>query len=250
MVSWTVFNFECADPAARRELMDWFEETQPVTFPKDERSTFAEVHAEDGTTGADYAWVDRYLYLTVMGGGTLALEGATEHWDRMARAIFDGRTETATEVTLVLDTGRGEDGSGAGVEFSGLEGYGGQDVMYALAMDHQFRFRSYSSESPTNQITPHPYAFDHVTDVEAFVEEMSAATGVEPTEAGCEFLRNDPMADEERPETGDGDPVDAVHAVDPQSGEVDTHEDPEDVPEESDGSEDGLLDRFRRLLGG
>jgi len=251
MVSWSVYNFECADVTAREELMAWFEQYHPVEFPDDEDAVFESVETPDGTTGADFAWVDRYLYVTVMGEADHVVHDSMDLWDRAAMADFDGTTETAVEVTLILDTESGDDDEVAAVQFPGVEGMGGQDVMYALAMEHQFRFRSYSAQSPTTQITPHPDAFTFVTEVDPFVEEMAEATDIEPTQAGLGFIRNDPErdGDRERAPTGESADIDAVHSVDLETGEVETYEDPDDVPGDDD-DDDGLLDRFRSLLGG
>ncbi|PSP80231.1 hypothetical protein BRC81_03330 [Halobacteriales archaeon QS_1_68_20] len=79
-------------------------------------------------------------------------------------------------MTVILDTDAGADGEAAAVQFEGVEGTGGLDVMYALAMEFGFRFRSYAAQSPTNQITPHPAAFDApgdlIGDLDSFVEDM------------------------------------------------------------------------------
>lgn len=252
--SWTVYNFECADETAREALMEWFETNHPVAFPDDRFSVFAEADTGDGTTGADYAWLDRYLYVTVTGNAGNVVRETADLWERVAVAEFDGTTETATQVTLLLDTDRGGEGKAAGVQFEGVEGMGGNDVTYALAMEHGFRFRSYSAESPTTQVTPHPAAFDTVADVEGYVDDLAAVTGVEPTEAGRELLADDP-ADDDRyvygetygPAGDDSGGVDAVTVVDADTGEFEEYERPGDVPD--DGSR-GLLGRIRTLLGG
>ena len=35
-MEWTVYNFECADTEARKSLVDWFDETQPLDAPENE----------------------------------------------------------------------------------------------------------------------------------------------------------------------------------------------------------------------
>lgn len=248
MPNWTVYNFECEDVRARESLMDWFEENHPVEFPDDEDSIFAEVDNDDQATGADFAWIDRYLYVTVMGEAEHVVLDTTDRWERAAIASFDSQTETATEVTFIVDTDVGEDDEMAAVRFEGVEGYGGNDVMYALAMEHQFRFRSYAAKSPTSQVTPHPAAFDYVTAVESFVEDLRDVTGVEPSDAGLEFVRNDPGASHERNTSGtDEGGLDRATVVDTETGEVSTYDSADEVPE--DGDDTGLLGRIRSLLG-
>lgn len=253
MVNWTVYNYECEDERARKTLMEWFEAQHPVEFPEDEDSIFAEVSNGDDVIGADYAWIDRYLYVTVTGEAENIIHDTTDMWERAAIATFDGRTETATEVTLIVDTDAGGDDEVSAVSFEGVEGYGGNDVMYALAMEHEFRFRSYSAESPTNQLTPHPAAFDYVDNVDAFVEDLHEVTGVEPTEFGREFVQTDPGAERTDESTGsmsdskgDQDSLDSVTVVDEDTGEVTEYDSPEDLPDEK--NDGGLLSRIRDLL--
>lgn len=252
MVSWNTYNFECEDVAAREALMDWFEENHPVEFPDDRYSVFADIETEDGTTGADYAWLDRYLYVTVMGDAEAVVFETIDRWNRAALVSFDGSTETATDVMLVVETDAGEDDEVGAVQFEGVEGFGGNDVMYALGMAHEFRFRSYSAQSPTSQITPHPDAFDVVADLDEFVENMTEVTGVEATEAGLALFRNDP-ADDDRYQYGEtygpvdsdtDDGVDAVTVVDAETGESETYEESATVPDE----DDGFLERISGLL--
>ncbi|MFC6732376.1 MULTISPECIES: hypothetical protein [unclassified Haladaptatus] len=236
--------------------MEWFKENHPVEFSTEEESTFAKVETDSGERGADYAWIDRYLYVTVMGKAENIVHETTHLWKRAAIATFDGRTETATDVTLIIDTNAGADDEVAAVQFGGIDGYGGQDVMYALAMKHEFRFRSYSAQSPTNQIAFHPAAFDFVSELNSFVEELHEATGIEPTDSGLEFLRNDPAATP--PEHGTRDAstapsteqrgLDRVTVVDTDTGEVTAYDSPEEVPE--DGTDSGFMSSIRRLLGG
>lgn len=201
MVSWTLFAFECTDQVGRRELMEWFEANHPVEFPEDRYSIFADIETEDGdATGADYAWVGRYLYVTVMGDASQVIGRTTHLWKRAAIAEFDGSTETVVDGTFVLDTESGAEDEVKGHPLEGPPEWAGNGLMYALAMEHQFRFRAYSAQSPTTQLTPHPNAFtvptEFADDFDEFVEEMEDVTGVEPTEEGLEFLRNDPADDD------------------------------------------------------
>lgn len=200
MVSWTLFAFECADETARERLMDWFEANHPVEFPDDRYSEFAEISTGDGVRGADYAWIDRYLYVTVMGEPEQIIAETTDLFERAAVAEFDGRTETVVDGTFVLDTDSGADDEVKGHPLEGPPEWAGNGLMYALAMEHQFRFRSYSAQSPTNQVTPHPDAFSvptkYADDFEGFIEEIAEVTGVEPTEEGLAFLRDDPADDD------------------------------------------------------
>lgn len=253
-MGWRVYNFECADESARAAFMDWIEANHPVTFPDDRYSVFAEVETDDGTTSADYAWVGRYLYVTVMGEAEALAWESTDRWERLVVAEFDSRTETATSVTY-LDATLGEADEIGQAEFQGLPERGGFGAMYALAMQRGFRFRSYSAESPTTQLREIPSAFSAVEDVDAFVDEFEEETGIEPTEEGLALLRDDPADDDryvygetygpvDRDDTDDG--VDAVRVVDAESGDVATYEDADDVPDQ----DDGFLDRVRELLGG
>ncbi|KAB1190481.1 hypothetical protein GJR96_16040 [Haloferax sp. MBLA0076] len=211
---------------------------------------FAEYANGEQTVGADYAWIDRYLYVTVMGEAESLISETTHLWSRAAIAEFDSKTETATDITLIVDTDVGEDDEITAVTFEGAEGYGGNDVMYALAMAHQFRFRAYAAQSPTSQITPHPAAFDYVTNVEAFVSDLQDVTGVEPTDDGLKFIRSDPGIEYETTEAGseesDDGGLDRVTVVEADTEEVAVYDSPDDVPEEKD--ETGLFGRIRSLL--
>ncbi|WP_410766629.1 hypothetical protein [Haloferax sp. DFSO60] len=238
MPNWTVYNFECEDVSSREALMEWFEANHPVEFPADDDSVFADYDNGERTVGADYAWIDRYLYVTVMGEAETLVAETLDLWNRAAIAEFDSKTETVTDITLIVDTEAGRDDEIAAVKFEGEEGYGGNDVMYALAMAHQFRFRAYSAQSPTSQITPHPAAFDYVTNVDAFVEDLGDVTGVEPTDEGLEFIRTDPAIDykvaRDDPTESDERGVDRVTVVDTDTGEVTAYNSGDEVPEEEE----------------
>ncbi|WP_224268394.1 hypothetical protein [Haloprofundus salinisoli] len=253
MPSWSVYNFECESVADREALMEWFETNHPVAFPQNRYSVFAEIETDSGTAGADYAWVDRYLYITVMGEPENLVHETADRFERVAVAEFDSRTETATDVTFVVDSDAGGEGEVAGVRFEGIEGFGGNDVMYVLAMVHRFRFRSYSAQSPTNQITPHPHAFTVVGDIDAFIDDLEGPTGVAPTEEGLALLRDDPADDDKYVygetygpvDSDEDDAIDGVTVVDAETGETQSFNDPSEV--EDDG---GLMTRIRGLFGG
>lgn len=265
MTSWTVHCLECADVAAREALMDRFEREHPVAFPSDRYSVLDGLEVDGDRVEADFAWVGRYLYVTTTGDAGDLAEDTMADWERAAVGAFDATTGTAEEVTLVLDPEAGGDGEVAGGRFEGLPGLGGMDVLYALAMRNQFRFRSYSAEPPVAHRVLHPDAFTVVDAVERFVEDMAEATGIEPTAAGLDFLRSDP-ADDDRYVFGEtygpvdrdfedaaGDRAPALADDGPPVPDADLPT-PEDVlaPAErpsGDGSGGGLVARLRRLLG-
>jgi hypothetical protein len=258
-MSWWVYNFECTDVPAREALMDHFEREHPVEFPADRYSEFAEVNTPEGTTGADFAWIDRYLYVSVMADAEHLVHETVDHWERAAWAFLEATTETAQDVTFLFDKGAGDPDEAAARQFDGVEGLAGLDVMYALAATDGFRFRSYAAQSPTTQITPHPAALDAppdlVDDVPSFVDEMEQVTGVEPTAAAWELLYADVAAagdlaygETHGPEDSSGEGLDAVHSVDLSTGEVATYESPGEVPEGEDEREQWLDRRYRQYL--
>lgn len=263
MASWTVCNFECADVAAREALMDYFEREHPVEFPADRYSVLAAVDAGRGRTAADFAWVGRYLYVTTRSAGRDLLFDTMGRWERAAVGEFDAESGTAEEVTLVLDADAGDDDEVAGGRFGGVDGLGGMDVLYSLAMVHQFRFRSYAGVPPVGHRGPHPDAFAVVDAVEAFVADMAEATGVEPTDEGRAFLRTDP-ADDDRYEFAETyGPVDHDFEEAPAGRLDDEGADPREglpAPEDALASDDwpssddegrpeGMVGRLMRLLG-
>lgn len=266
MVSWTMLAFECGSERARESLMEWFEATHPVEFPTDRYSEFAEIETEDGETrGADYAWLDRYLYVTVMGDADHVVWKTTDHWERAAIAEFDGTTETVADGMFLDNTESEADDEVEAHPIEGPPEWAGNGLMYALAMDHQFRFRSYSAQSPTNQVTPHPDAFtvptEFADDFEGFIEEMAEVTGVEPTADGRAFLENDPAQDGDYrygetygPVDDDADDgVDRASVHDVATGETEEYRDPADVQEalddaDGDRHDASLLQRLQSLL--
>lgn len=262
MASWTVYCLECADVAAREALMDRFEREHPIDFPDDRYSVVGDVDLGGGPVEVDVAWVGRYLYLTTTGAADDVALATMDGWERAAIGEFDAGTSTAERVTLVLDTDAGDDDEVAGGRFGGLEGLGGMDVLYALAMEHQFRFRSYSAVPPGRYTAPHPDAFTVVDGVEAFVEDMQEATGIDPTEAGLAFLRSDP-ADDDRYVFGETyGPVDREFGEPSVSAEDPEVRPDEDLPVPGDVLDDderpdvgrsrrpdgGLFGRLRRLF--
>lgn len=272
MASWTVYNLECADAAARETLMDWFEREHPVAFPADRYSVIAEVDTGSGAVEADFAWVGRYLYVTTRTDGGDLLRETMDRWERAAVATFDAGSGTAEEVTLVLDADAGGDDEAAGGRFEGVEGLGGMDVLYSLAMRHQFRFRSYAGVPPARHRGVHPDAFTVVDSVDSFVADMREATSVDPTDEGVAFLRADP-AEHDRYvfgetygpvdhefDTGATGPFDAGDADDGEDGEDgetsgglpgsgDVMEPTERPTLDDADSGASLLTRIRRLLG-
>lgn len=262
MASWTVYCLECADDDARESLMDRFEREHPVTFPSDRYSVVAAVEVGDGPVEADFAWVGQYLYVTTTeSADDLALE-TVDDWERAAIGAFDASDDVAEQVTLVLDADAGTDDEVAGGRFRGVEGLGGMDVLYSLAMRHQFRFRSYSAVPPASHTAPHPDAFTVVDAVETFAGDMAAATDVEPTDEGLAFLRSDPAAADRYVFGETYGPVDQAFGAmtstvaDPAVRADEDLPVPEDVldPDErpdvpSPEADCGLFARLRRLFG-
>jgi len=264
MTSWTVYCIECADVAAREALMDRFEREHPVTFPDDRYSVVAAVDVGDGPVEADFAWVGRYCYVATAEAVDDLVFSTMDDWERAAIGEFDATTGTAEQVTLVLDADAGGDDEVAGGRFGGVEGLGGMDVLYSLAMRHQFRFRSYAGRPPARHRGPHPDAFTVVDGVDTFVEDMAEATGVEPTDAGLAFLRSDPAADDRFVYGETYGPVEGAvgEAARPpldggdarSAGDLPAPEDvlaPEDRPgdDRGEGGGAGLVGRLRRLFG-
>lgn len=266
MASWTVHCFECADEPAREALLEWFEREHPLERPGDRYSVVAELTVGGEAVWADYAWVGSYCYVTTRTHPGGLLEDTMGRWDRAAVGEFQARTATAETVTLVLDPEAGDEREVAGGRFGGIRGMGGMDVLYALAMRHQFRFRSYSGVPPARHRGAHPDAFTAVGDVERFVADMAEATGIEPTADGRAFLADDP-ADDDRYVFGETyGPTDAGLEDGPDEApafedlEADLPDDPLPAPEDvldpaerggrADGTDrGGVLARVRRLLG-
>jgi hypothetical protein len=258
---WTVYCLECDDVAAREALMARFEREHPVEFPEDRYSVVAAVVHDGEQVETDFAWVDRYLYLTTTTEVDDLVLQTMDDWERAAVGEFDATTGTAEHVTLVLDAGAGDEGEAAGGRFEGLEGLGGMDVLYALAMRHQFRFRSYSAVPLVSHTAPHPDAFTAFGELDRFVEDMAEATGVEPTDEGLDFLRSDPAADDRYVFGETYGPVEADFAeADAAADELSVAPDDElptpsgllgdgELPEDETGRRRGLLDRLRGLFG-
>lgn len=200
-MSWKTYAFECVDESQRESLMAWFEANHPVEFPANRYSVFESVVGDDGAeTGADYAWLGRYLYVTVMGEADDIVWHSADRWERAAIAEFDNHTETVVDGLFVMDTDSGAEDEAKVHPLQGPPEWAGNGVMYALAVKRQFRFRAYAAQSPTHQVTPHPDAFTVPTafaeDFDGFIEEIAEATGIEPTEEGLAFLRDDPADDD------------------------------------------------------
>jgi len=259
MADWTVYCLECADVAARAALMDRFERDHGVAFPADRYSVTDAVDVGDGPLEADFAWVGRYLYVTTTAAADDLALGTMDAWERAAIGEFAAASDAAEHVTLVLDADAGEAGEVAGGRFRGREGFGGMDVLYTLAMSHQFRFRSYSALPPADHTAPHPDAFTVVDAVETFVADMREATGVDPTDEGLAFLRSDPAADDRYVFGETYGPVDREFEAFSLPDDADVRADEElpspgevldaDERPERPGGDDGLLGRLRRLLG-
>lgn len=203
MSSWTVYCFECADAAARDALLARFEARHPVAVPADARWVAGALDVGTVTVDAEYAWLDRSVYVAVdgaaMGAAGALFEATLDCWERAAVAAFDG-DGTATDVTFVADTDAGGAGEVEASRFGGAAGMAGQDVLYGLAMLFGFRFRAYAATPPAAATADSADrlagAFDApadvVGDLDAFVDEMAAETDVAPTDDGLATLRDDP----------------------------------------------------------
>lgn len=190
MGGWNVYTFECRDEQAVEELKAYIERNHPTEFPDDEPHVFEAVSLPDGgETGADFAWTGRYLYMTTLRTPGSFLSDTVDRWERAVVADMDSTTETCTEAILY------ESVDGEVTEVTSMEGVvheAGTDIVYRMAMEHQFRFRVYAAESPTTQVNPHASAFDFLKPRAETLEEFTELTGVEPTDAGVEFLETDP----------------------------------------------------------
>jgi hypothetical protein len=91
------------------------------------------------------------------------LETIQPYWTRSAIVWFDGRTETATEVTLYQnekkhqENGNDDDSNDPTTttisvieQYWGRSGYGGIDVVVKVYLDHSFRLRCYACTCPTD----------------------------------------------------------------------------------------------------
>jgi|APHM01.1.fsa_nt_gi hypothetical protein len=196
MVSWAAVAFECRSSADRRRLLRWFERSHPVQFPIERYSVRAALDGANGRRPAEYAWLDRYLYVTTPGDPSpVVVESAeTGHWRRAAVAELDRETATAVEGRLL----RASDTSDAldGTVVRGTRGLAGLGLVYALAMHRQFRFRPCAARTPDD--APGTY-FDAFTDpatladdLQSFVRSMADHIGVAPTDEGLDLLRSDP----------------------------------------------------------
>jgi hypothetical protein len=258
---WTVYCLECVDEDGRAALMDRIEREHDVAFPADRYSVTGALTRDGEAVEAEFAWVGRYLYVTTTTGVDGLFLQTVDDWDRIAVGEFDAATGTAEEVTLVLDTDAGGDDEVAGGRFEGIQGMGGMDVMYGLAMRHQFRFRSYCGVPPVRHTAPHPDAFTAVDGVETFVEDMAEATGIDPTDEGLAFLRSDPAADDRYVFGETYGPVEESFAEADAAAAASDPADDEDLPTPGDllgdgklpadapDRQGGILARLRRLLG-
>lgn len=190
MGGWNVYNFECRDEQAVAEFKTYIEENHPTEFPVGEPHVFENLSLPDGgQTGADFAWTGRYLYVTTMRDPGTFLADTVALWERAVSAEMDSTTETCTEAVLYESV----DGEAEKVvSMAGAVNEAGTDIVYRMAMEHQFRFRIYSAESPTTQMTPHASAFDFMKPEGEMLAEFAELTGTEPTEAGIRFLAADP----------------------------------------------------------
>ncbi len=194
MGSWAVVAFECRSSADRRRLLRWFERTQPVAFPVERYSVRAGVEAAGGHRAAEYAWLDRYLYVTTPGDPRPVVVRSAEagRWERAVVAELDRETDTVVEGRLVRTAGDAVDGA----VVRGARGLAGLGLLYALAVRRQFRFRPCAARTPPEAPDTYPDAFtdpaDLTDDLESFVRAMHDCTGVAPTDDGRAFLRDDP----------------------------------------------------------
>lgn len=194
-MDWTVYNFECADAAARDRFLDYFEAHHPVEFPDDDEATHQEIRDADGETqGAEYAWIrdSPYLYVTSLEPVAGLLETTAAHWERAVRADFDSTTESCRGATLYEAAA---DGPREVDSYDGIAEFGGAGVLWRCAVEHRFRFRAYSAGPPTTIVAaPITSAFEYIPAdrEEEFVSSLEAETGVERTPEAMAFVREDP----------------------------------------------------------
>lgn len=196
VVEWTVYNFECADAAARESLLADVERSNPIDLPDDGDAAHGSLVDDSGTERpVDVAWIADYVYVLAERriGGLLARTAGT--WQRAVVADFDGPTESCVEAVLfdAVDSAPVER-----ARYEGVPEVNGQDVLYRFAMAHQFRFRAYAHVPPGPAITPLFGAFEAVAGMgwgSELMEYFERETGVAPTGPGLAFLEDDPVLD-------------------------------------------------------
>jgi hypothetical protein len=195
-VEWTVYNFECGDPAGRAALVAWFERAHSIEIPDGSDVVHDTLQGSDGEHSADLAWVTEYLYLLTAARVPGLLADSADRWERAVVATFDSETETCESAVLYHSRG------GDPVEeasYEGIEGGNGQGLLYRFAMTHQFRFRAYAHAPPGPMVTPAFGAFEAPVGLgwgSEALADFEHDTGVAPTAAGIEMLADDPVLDE------------------------------------------------------
>jgi hypothetical protein len=196
-MEWTVYDFECADAAARESLVEQLASVHPFDVPADDDAVHGDLVDADGEVlSADLAWVAEYVYVLTNDPVTGLLDATADSWERAVVATFDSETETCTEAILYHSTG-GEPTEDA--RYEGIEGGSGQGLLYRFAMDHQFRFRAYAHAPPGPMVTPAFGAFDAPVGLgwgSDALADFEHDTGVAPTAQGIEMLEADPVLDE------------------------------------------------------
>ena len=192
-MEWTVYNFECADAAARESLLSWVESANPLSIPDGADSVHGPL-ADDGEEApADLAWIAEYVYVLTDERVDGLLAESAGYWERAVVAEFDDPTETCTEAVLYRSAG------GDPVEqarYGGAAERNGQDILYRFAMAHRFRFRAFAHAQPGPVITPLFGAFDAPVGLgwgSDLLETFERETGVAPTAEGIALLESDPV---------------------------------------------------------
>lgn len=186
MPSWKTYCIECPSCDKAAELQDWIQHkseqdgrTPFMSFPE----TMAQLLLlqEKNTQYVDCGiWENMvYAHTVFFLQDDNFLKTIQPYWTRSAVVWFDGRTETATEVTLYRNQSyQTDEESKTGTEenhqqndnnndddddhnnnsstisviqrYEGNSGYGGLDVVVKVYLDHGFRLRCYACTCPTD----------------------------------------------------------------------------------------------------
>lgn len=191
-----------ASAAAESSAADEGTEAGPV---EEEMAADVRLQVEDGESiDGQIAWIENYCYLTAKGDPRPLLPETAAHWDRAVRAKMRGSQFGGCKGATLFESIGAKHVQEASCK--GKPSEMGADVMYDFAMVYQFRFRPVAATLPEPIMAHIPNAFAAPRDVSEDSEdigEYAEITGVEPTEAGIEFLQRDPMIPEsEHPPEG------------------------------------------------
>lgn len=190
MSGWHTSVLEFSTLDDRDDLLDWFEANHPVEFPESntEPDTYAQLTIDGFDYIADFALVGNYVYITCREDFESDIYDTVEFWDRAAYATFDAKSETC-EYVVFFETD-GEEITDE-IEYDGVDGAGGVDILFTLTMEHQFRFRTYAAALPKTPDTFLPSSYDAVNPTEDRISTLSVLSGTDRTDEGIDFLEDD-----------------------------------------------------------